>query len=137
MPRDNGSLFSGDFSGINLDTYGDARNNIFLASNLYGSQFDAIRLEGTGYGGSPYNMNVNANFDFKSLGKETEYGYEMEFIIPFSELPFPNGTNQRWKIDIYTGYPDTLVKVLKLEQEPVWKIEIRVVSFVCLIILLL
>ena len=107
VPRDNGSLFSGDFSGINLDTYGDARNNIFLASNLYGSQFDAIRLEGTGYGGSPYNMNVNANFDFKSLGKETEYGYEMEFIIPFSELPFPNGTNQRWKIDIYTGYPDT------------------------------
>ena len=107
VPRDNGSLFSGDFSGINLDTYGDARNNIFLASNLYGSQFDAIRLEGTGYGGSPYNMNVNANFDFKSLGKETEYGYEMEFIIPFSELPFPNGINQRWKIDIYTGYPDT------------------------------
>ena len=99
VPRDNGSLFSGDFSGLNFDTFGDARNNIFLASNLYGSQFDAIRLEGTGYGGSQYNMNVNANFDFKSLGKETDFGYEMEFIIPFSEIPFPNGKDQRWKID--------------------------------------
>ena len=44
-------------------------------------------------------MNVNANFDFKSLGKETDFGYEMEFIIPFSEIPFPNGKDQRWKID--------------------------------------
>ena len=75
-------------------------------------------------------MNVNANFDFKSLGKETDFGYEMEFIIPFSEIPFPNGKDQRWKIDIYTGYQTHLDRELKLEQEQVWKTETQVVNFV-------
>ena len=40
----------------------------------------------------------DANFDFKSAGRITQDGYEIEFIIPFSEIPFPNGKDQRWKI---------------------------------------
>ena len=44
-PRDNSSLFEDDFANIHLDTYGDARNNIGLTSNLYGSQADGIRID--------------------------------------------------------------------------------------------
>ena len=47
-PRDTRSLFEDDFTNIHLDTYGDARNNIGLTSNLYGSQADGVRVEASG-----------------------------------------------------------------------------------------
>ena len=103
--RDNRALWRGDFTGLAIDTYGDARNNIILSSNSSGSQGDAIRLPGIGYGGGP-SVNSNVNYDFKSAGRITEDGYEIEFIIPFSEIPFPNGKKQAWKIKIFSGYID-------------------------------
>ena len=48
--RDNFSLYSEDYVNIHLDTYGDARNNIGLFTNLYGSQNDGIRVEASGFG---------------------------------------------------------------------------------------
>ncbi len=103
--RDNDALFRGDFAGITIDSYGDARNNIILISNPSGSQTDGIRLPGTSFGGGP-NVNFNVNFDFKSSGSITDEGYEVEFLIPYSELPFPNGKKQSWKFEIFTGYID-------------------------------
>ena len=103
--RDNSVLFRGDFAGITIDSYGDARNNMILISNPSGSQTDGIRLPGTSFGGGP-NINLNANFDFQSSGRITDEGYEIEFLIPFSELPFPNGKNQSWKFELFTGYID-------------------------------
>ena len=105
-PRDNRSLFDDDFANIHLETYGDARNNIGLTSNLYGSQADGIRVEATGYSGQDSGWSLDANFDFKSLGRYTDFGYEVEFIIPFSVIPFPSGNNQRWKINLSTYYRD-------------------------------
>jgi len=103
--RDNRAIWRGDFTGLSIDTYGDARNNIIINSNPSGSQSDAIRIPGISFGGGP-NVNSNVNFDFQSTGRLTDDGYELEFIIPFSELPFPNGRNQSWKIKIFTGYID-------------------------------
>ena len=103
--RDNDALWRGDFAGITIDSYGDARNNIILVSNPSGSQTDGIRLPGTSFGGGP-NVNFNVNFDFKSSGRITDEGYEVEFLIPFSELPFPNGKKQSWKFELFTGYID-------------------------------
>ena len=103
--RDNSVLFRGDFAGITIDSYGDARNNIIIMSNSSGSQNDGIRLPGTSFGGGP-NINLNVNFDFKSLGRVTDEGYEVEFLIPFTELPFPNGKKQSWKFELFTGYID-------------------------------
>jgi len=103
--RDNRAIWRGDFTGIQFDTYGDARNVIILNSNPSGSQSDAIRLPGIGYGGGP-SVNSDVNFDFKSAGRITQDGYEIEFIIPFSEIPFPNGQKQAWKIKIFSGYID-------------------------------
>ena len=48
----------------------------------------------------------NANFGFQSKGRQTDRGYEVEFIIPYSVIPFPNGKNQSWKIELFTGYID-------------------------------
>ena len=103
--RDNSVLFRGDFAGITIDSYGDARNNILLISNPSGSQTDGIRLPGTSFGGG-LNINLNINFDFQSSGSITDEGYEIEFLIPLSELPFPNGKNQSWKFELFTGYID-------------------------------
>ena len=105
-PRDNRSLFEDDFANIHFDTYGDARNNIGLTSNLYGSQADGVRVEATAYSGQNSGWSLDSNFDFKSLGRYTDFGYEVEFIIPFSEIPFPNGKDQRWKINLSTYYRD-------------------------------
>ena len=103
--RDNSVFWKGDFAGLIIDSYGDARNNIIIISNPSGSQSDAVRLPGTSFGGEP-NFNLNVNFDFQSSGSETDNGYEIEFIIPFSEIPFPNGINQSWKVELFTGYID-------------------------------
>ena len=103
--RDNRALWRGDFTGLAIDTFGDARNNIIISSNPSGSQADAIRMPGTGRGGGP-SRNSNVNYDFKSMGSITSDGYDLEFLIPYSELPFPNGKDQAWKIKIFTGYLD-------------------------------
>ena len=102
-PRDNSAFWRADFVGLSIDTYGDARNHIILASNASGSQNDVIRLPSESLG--DLNMK-NANFDFQSQGRQTDRGYEVEFIIPYSEIPFPNGKNQSWKIELFTGYID-------------------------------
>ena len=104
--RDNSSLFSDDFVNIHIDTYGDARNNIGLTANLYGSQADGIRVESSGFGSRDSGWSLDANFDYESLGRLTDFGYEVEFIIPFSSLPFPNAVNQRWKLNLSTSYRD-------------------------------
>ena len=104
--RDNFSLFSDDYVNIHIDTYGDARNNIGLTANLYGSQADGIRVESSGFGSRDSGWSLDANFDYESLGRLTDFGYEVEFIIPFSSLPFPNAVNQRWKLNLSTSYRD-------------------------------
>ena len=104
--RDNPSIYQDDVVMINLDTYGDARNNLGFVSNLYGSQSDGVRVEGTSYTGQGSGWSFSRNFDFESLGRITDFGYEVEFIIPFSEIPFPNGVDQSWKIKLATYYRD-------------------------------
>ena len=106
--RDNSSLFSDDFVNIHIDTYGDARNNIGLTANLYGSQADGIRVESSGFGSRDSGWSLDSNFDFESLGRLTDFGYEVEFIIPFSSLPFPNSKDQKWKLNLSTSYRDNL-----------------------------
>ena len=106
--RDNFSLFSDDYVNIHIDTYGDARNNIGLTSNLYGSQADGVRVEDSGFGSQSSGWSLDANFDYQSLGRLTDFGYEVEFMIPFSSLPFPNSKDQKWKINLNTTYRDNL-----------------------------
>ena len=98
--RDDWAIYNGDLISVEIDTYADARNQIFLLSNPSGSQLDVIRLDGNGYSGSQYNLRKSANFDYDTKGSINSEGYDLEFIIPFSEIPFPNGTNQKWNISL-------------------------------------
>ena len=49
-----------------------------------------------------YNAMANETMDqFKYL---IDNGYTVEMKIPFSEIPFPNGTDQEWHINFYRRY---------------------------------
>ena len=103
--QDNSAIWTGDLAGFAIDTYEDARNHLIIISNPSGSPFDAIRIPGRGYG-SEVNININVNYDFNSIGSITDYGYQIEFFVPFSELPFPNGKDQSWRFKIFSAYND-------------------------------
>ena len=104
--RDNISLFSEDYVNIHIDTYGDARNNLGFTANIYGSQNDGVRVESSGFGRQDSGWSLDPNFEWQSLGRLTDFGYEVEVMIPFSAIPFPNGKDQSWKIKVSTGYRD-------------------------------
>ena len=106
LSRDNFSLFSEDYVNIHIDTYGDARNNLGFSANIYGSQNDGVRVESSGFGRQDSGWSLDPNFEWKSLGRLTDFGYEVEVMIPFSAIPFPNGKDQKWKLKVSTGYRD-------------------------------
>ena len=109
--RDDWAIYNGDAISFELDTYGDARNQIFLVANPSGTLLDAIRLDGRGYSGSDYNLKKSANFDFDAKGSINDGGFDLEFIIPFSEIPFPNRKDQKWNINMRARYFEDRVAI--------------------------
>ena len=95
--RDDDGFWNDDVVGINLDTYGDARNNIFLGSNAYGSQFD-IRMLNTIDEEKRYDTAFD--IEYESTGTISGNSFFVEIKIPFSSIPFPNGNNQKWKFHL-------------------------------------
>ena len=87
-----------DFVAIFLDTYGDANAGTMIGSNPYGIQMDALN-NGNG--------NDDPSFDlvYKSQGKITDEGYQVEMAIPFSSLSFPDNEVQEWKVGFYRSLP--------------------------------
>jgi len=87
-----------DFVAIFLDTYGDANAGTMIGSNPYGIQMDALN-NGSG--------NDDPSFDlvYKSQGKITDEGYQVEMAIPFSSLSFPDKEVQEWKVGFYRSLP--------------------------------
>ena len=108
LPRDDFKIYtsSQDMVSIHIDTFGDARNWVGLVANALGSQLDGSRIEprgvqqGPGSGG----WSLESNYDFETSGRVTDFGYEVEFKIPFSSISFPNSKNQKWKIRLNTRY---------------------------------
>ncbi|HVP06227.1 MAG TPA: DUF5916 domain-containing protein, partial [Candidatus Acidoferrum sp.] len=86
--RDN--IFSDDYFGIMMDTYGDASWAYELFVNPYGIQGDLRQYS---------NGNEDAGFDivWESKGIITDSGYQVEIAIPFSSLRFPNTPEQTWR----------------------------------------
>ena len=87
-----------DFVAIFLDTYGDANAGTMIGSNPYGIQMDALN-NGNG--------DDDPSFDlvYKSQGKITDEGYQVEMAIPFSSLSFPDNEVQEWKVGFYRSLP--------------------------------
>ena len=89
-----------DWVGIVLDTFNDQRRAYELLSTPLGVQIDAINDEV----GSSYDTSWNAIW--KSAGRITEDGYEVEMAIPFSQIRFQRqGGDQIWGFDAIRSYP--------------------------------
>ncbi len=95
--RDN--TFNDDWVGVMLDTYNDERRSFDFLCNPYGIQTDAIES-------SSFNFDDSWDAIWKSNGKITGEGYEVEMSIPFSSLRFQNKNGQQtWGFDAVRSYP--------------------------------
>ena len=80
-----------DQVAIGIDTFGDGRYYIRFSANPLGSIGDNKVDNKDDFDGS-----YNVEFDAKA--KLTDLGYEVEFVIPFSSLNFPDTNNQKWAL---------------------------------------
>ncbi len=109
LPRDDFRMFGTgqDMVSIQIDAYGDARIWVGLVANALGSQLDASRIEPRGVqqgGPGAEGWSAESNYDYETAGRITDFGYEVEFKIPFSSISFPNSKTQKWKIRLTTRY---------------------------------
>ena len=100
-PRDDFKMLGDDTIFIALDPFADARNNLLLGVNPVGSQLDARAVNAT-TDDDRYDISFNVNFE--SAGQLNAEGYIVEYKIPFSEIPFPGGKNQKWNFRIGRRY---------------------------------
>jgi len=91
--------FSSDDNVVVLiDPYGDATRAYEFFVNPYGVQKDALWSSVAG---------DDNGFDmiWKSAGKITSSGYQVEMAIPFSSIRFPSKDVQVWKVDFWRNHP--------------------------------
>lgn len=93
--RDN--IFSDDYFGIMLDTYGDASSGYEIFVNPLGIQGDLKMMS---------NGDEDMSFDmvFESVGKVTDSGYQVELAIPFASLRFPSEKEQVWRVNFWRDH---------------------------------
>jgi len=95
---DRDGMFSDDFIGIILDTYGNASWSYEFYVNPLGVQGD-LRWTSNG--------NEDSRFDvvYESSGKITDNGWQAEIAIPFSTLRFPDKPEQSWRATFWRSHP--------------------------------
>lgn len=93
--RDN--IFRDDYFGILLDTYGDQSWGYELFVNPYGIQGD-LRMEANG------NEDMSFDLVWYSEGIVTDSGYQVEIVIPFASLRFPDQEKQNWRINFWRDH---------------------------------
>lgn len=96
--RDRDQMWSDDYFGILLDTYGDASWAYFLFANPLGIQGDSRFATSGG---------EDDGFDiiFHTEGLVTDSGYHVEMAIPFASLRFPDRDVQTWRATFWRTRP--------------------------------
>ncbi|MCL7926566.1 MAG: carbohydrate binding family 9 domain-containing protein [marine benthic group bacterium] len=96
--RDRDEMFSDDYFGILLDTYGDASWAVYLFANPYGVQGDTRFAVTSG---------EDSSFDllYYTEGKITDEGYVIEMRVPFASLRFPDAERQEWRATFWRTRP--------------------------------
>ena len=92
-----------DIVVVTFDTYADGRNNYILVSNPFGSQFDVRAINALT---DEQRYDGSFNMDFETAGSIVSDGFQVEYKIPFSSLPFPNGKDQNWNFNLSRKYFD-------------------------------
>jgi len=95
---DRDRMYSDDFIGIILDTYGDAAWAYEFYVNPLGVQGDLRWLA---------NGDEDWRFDlvYETAGRITETGWQAEMAIPFSSLHFPNDDEHIWRATFWRSHP--------------------------------
>jgi hypothetical protein len=107
---------SDDNVEIHLDTFDERRRALVFIVNPLGVQADGTKSEGGGFipgsNVAPGQNDLSADFTWRSKGRVTEWGYEVELRIPFGSIRYAVGTPQRWGIQVvrrvqHSGYEQT------------------------------
>ena len=110
-----------------LGTYGDSRQALVFAVNPFGIQSDGVLTEtGSSLGGGFTSTSAKAressdlapDYVWKSKGRLTDFGYEVEMSIPFKSLRYRSGDEQRWQLNVartvqVTGHEETWAPALR------------------------
>jgi hypothetical protein len=91
-------IFNDDCAFLLIDSYGDGAWAYELAVNPYGIQGDLLFSRDGG-------EDEKYNLVWKSAGRITDSGYQIEMAVPFASLRFPNNEQQIWKVDFWRNHP--------------------------------
>ncbi len=92
-----------------LGTYGDSRQALVFGVNPFGIQSDGVLTEtgaqtGGGFTSSTARSRESADlapdYVWKSKGRVTPGGYEIEIAIPFKSLRYRAGSEQQWQLHV-------------------------------------
>lgn len=95
--RERDDIWSDDYFGILLDTYGTLQWGYEIFVNPLGIQGD-LRVNSDG------SEDMGFDLIWDSKGKVTETGYQVELAIPFSSLRFENRPEQRWRVNFWRDH---------------------------------
>ncbi|HEX9834081.1 MAG TPA: DUF5916 domain-containing protein, partial [Mycobacterium sp.] len=102
-------IFGDDNVQLFLSTFNDGRQATFLAVNPHGVQADgAINESGRGTSCSGFNCAVSnregpdlsQDFVWQSTGRLTDWGYEVELVVPLKSIRFQSAATQTWGINV-------------------------------------
>lgn len=96
--QDRDNIWSDDYVGILIDTYGNSNWAYYLFANPLGIQGDSRFSTTSG---------EDEGFDviYTSEGQITNSGFQVEMAIPFSSLRFPDTDVQNWRINFWRNHP--------------------------------
>ncbi len=97
--RDN--IFSDDFMGLILDTYGDAKKAFEIYINPQGVQGDLFW--------TATNEDITYDLIYDGESKITADGWQTELRIPFRSLRFPSVAVQNFHVSFWRSYPRDVV----------------------------
>ena len=104
-----------------IGTFNDGRQAAMFAVNPFGIQADGALVEQGNRGGGGFtsagtsareSADLSQDYVFKSKGRVTEWGYEVEVTIPFKSLRFQSVADQTWGFNVvrrvqHSNYEDS------------------------------
>ncbi len=103
------TAFSDDTIGIAIDPFDTNKRSFVLDVNPYGIQNDRLYSEATGRSDSSWDA------VWRSAGRITDKGYEVEAAIPFASLRFPRTAGeQRWTLSVRRYLPREVIRRVAL-----------------------
>ncbi|MEO7359416.1 MAG: DUF5916 domain-containing protein [Gemmatimonadaceae bacterium] len=104
---DRDKMFNDDYISIFIGTFNDGRQATVFSANPLGVQGDGIVVEtglsSSGFGGLSIGReatDLSPDYVFQSKGHLTDYGYEIEFRIPFKSLTYQPVDVQQWSFNV-------------------------------------